>query len=222
MIDKFNVTHQETEEPHDAYHDGHCRLGPELEVFDRSCDWPISIEADEANVEDGGRAEQHVQRWVHLAPWKKYMGRIMNGYKFQSKHDLIGLVRVQMCDIHDLGQITHENGVYVCSTFNKSTQCMPNQIKKPFKHPSNQGQQKLGKLALRRQWSIFVGIKSNRSTPRNRSFDRSGPNWTIKMPSKMNLLCLALAMSALVAAAQAARGETTEEAQGSNEIKIDV
>ena len=110
----------------------------------------------------------------------------------------------------------------VCSTFNKSTQFMPNQIKKPFKHPSNQGQQKLGKLALRRQWSIFVGIKSNRSTPRNRSFDRSGPNWTIEMPSKMNLLCLALAMSALVAAAQAARGETEEEAQGSNEIKIDV
>ena len=68
MIDKFNVTHQETEEPHDAYHDGHCRLGPELEVFDRSGDGPISIEADEANVEDGGRAHEDVKGGVHLTP----------------------------------------------------------------------------------------------------------------------------------------------------------
>ncbi|CAM6054278.1 unnamed protein product [Sphagnum tenellum] len=42
-------------DPHHADHHGHRGLGPELE-------------ADEAEVEDGGRAQQHVQGRVHLAP----------------------------------------------------------------------------------------------------------------------------------------------------------
>ena len=54
--------HQEAEEPDDADHGGDHVLRPELEVLDGARDGPVAVEGDQAQVQDRGRAEQHVQR----------------------------------------------------------------------------------------------------------------------------------------------------------------
>ncbi len=55
-------THHEAEEPDDADHALDGVLRPGLEVVDGAGDGPVAVQGDEADVEDGGGAQEHVQR----------------------------------------------------------------------------------------------------------------------------------------------------------------
>jgi hypothetical protein len=56
------------EHPDGGDHEGRPRRCARVQVVDRASDGPVAIQTDQANVHDGGRAEQDVQGGVDLAP----------------------------------------------------------------------------------------------------------------------------------------------------------